>query len=87
MTLLWAYVRQEKRVMRYCHSFSGLYIQIDPLCAKLAAYQKMFKITLHKMMNITTGSVANASNHLQPSVGMTRSDTMTINVDPSAQKN
>jgi len=39
------------------------------------------------MINITTGSVANASNHLQPSVGMMRSDTTTINVDPSAQKN
>jgi len=41
---------------------------------------------LHKMRNITTGIVANTSNHLQPSVGMTTSETITINVDPSAQK-
>lgn len=68
---------KKKRVKSCCS------IQINPLCAKSA----MFKITLHKMMNITTGSVANASNHLQPSVGMTSSETMTINVDPSAQKN
>lgn len=79
---------KNKRVMSYCHSFSGLCIQIpNRLCTKLADYQNVFKITLHKMINITTGSVANASNHLQPSGGMMRSDTTTINVDPSAQKN
>jgi len=41
---------------------------------------------LHKMINIITGSVESAVNHLHPRVGITRSAIQTRNVDPSAQK-
>ena len=44
-------------------------------------------LTLHKMINIITGSVESAVNHLHPRVGITRSAIQTRNVDPSAQKN